>query len=115
MCVIALFCFLGSEWSKLITRIVLISWIIRKTKKTQCSLRTRDFRWLGGIGKIGGFGKWVLCMFIEKNCPPIKDDGQNLMFSQRNNPYCDLLHFVCCKESAFYCAVQVFMEKFGNL
>ena len=31
--------------------------------------------------------------------PPIKDEG-NLMFSQRNNPYCELLR-IDCKYSVF--------------
>ena len=25
----------------------------------------------------------------------------NLMFSQRNNPYCELLHILCCKNRQF--------------
>ena len=34
-----------------------------------------------------------------------KDDATeiapNLMFSQRNNPYCELLHNLCCKNRHF--------------
>ena len=26
----------------------------------------------------------------------------NLMFSQRNNPYCELLHILCCKNRYFF-------------
>ncbi len=33
---------------------------------------------------------------IYKKIPPIKDEG-NLMFSQRNNPYCDLLQISTAK------------------
>ena len=36
---------------------------------------------------------------IQKK-PPIKDEG-NLMFSQRNNPYCELLR-IDCKYSVFF-------------
>ena len=36
----------------------------------------------------------------NKKMPPIKDEG-NLMFSQRNNPYCELLR-IDCKVNEFY-------------
>ena len=37
---------------------------------------------------------------IIQKMPPIKDEG-NLMFSQRNNPYCELLR-IDCKYSVFF-------------
>jgi hypothetical protein len=58
---------------------------------------------------------WFVCIFgdpvcavsycvnkegqVTKKMPPIKDEG-NLMFSQRNNPYCELLR-IDCKYSVF--------------
>ena len=35
----------------------------------------------------------------------------NLMFSQRNNPYCELLHILCCKNRYFFNAASVFLKK----
>ena len=32
----------------------------------------------------------------------------NLMFSQRNNPYCELLHILCCKNREFFNTASVF-------
>ncbi len=37
----------------------------------------------------------------------------NLMFSQRNNPYCELLHILCCKNRYFSNTARVF-EKNSN-
>jgi hypothetical protein len=38
----------------------------------------------------------------------------NLMFSQRNNPYCELLHILCCKNRYFSNTARVFFEKISN-
>ena len=35
----------------------------------------------------------------------------NLMFSQRNNPYCELLHILCCKNRYFSNTASVFLKK----
>ena len=35
----------------------------------------------------------------------------NLMFSQRNNPYCELLHILCCKNSDFFNNASGFWKK----
>ena len=47
---------------------------------------------------------WVVLLAVgkcsNKKMPPIKDEG-NLMFSQRNNPYCELLR-IDCKVNEFY-------------
>ena len=32
----------------------------------------------------------------------------NLMFSQRNNPYCELLHILCCKNRYFFNTASAF-------
>ena len=32
----------------------------------------------------------------------------NLMFSQRNNPYCELLHILCCKSTTFLEHANIF-------
>ena len=36
----------------------------------------------------------------------------NLMFSQRNNPYCDLLSKLCCKFNGFIFVGKIFFVKF---
>ncbi len=38
----------------------------------------------------------------------------NLMFSQRNNPYCELLLILCCKNRYFFNAASAFFEKNSN-
>ena len=35
----------------------------------------------------------------------------NLMFSQRNNPYCELLHILCRKNRYFSNTARVFLKK----
>ncbi len=46
-------------------------------------------------------------MLAKKN-PTVKGRWEvDLMFSQRNNPYCDLLK-ICCKCTKFFGEIQIF-------
>ena len=49
---------------------------------------------------------YAISRLPQKN-PPLKDDG-NLMFSQRNNPYCDLLENYVANLQIYFCKRKTF-------
>ena len=51
---------------------------------------------------------YAISRLPQKN-PPLKDDG-NLMFSQRNNPYCDLLENYVANLQIYFCKRKTFPD-----